>query len=468
MAAGLTAPLVPVVPHAVARAQPAAPVQTAASLLDGAGYGAALGATVLGPEDDGGGVAADGSQLTTARVARTDGLQYTVSLRAYAQPALAATAYETEVQPLPPADAQPFDAGERSAAAGQLAVVLQGAQLLDVSMRITGDAEAQLESAKASGGDTTALLQADDATVPVLARALAAALTGAAVTAPGVIVPEAGVDACAGEPDLAQRLLGPEATSLGPTSAERPPATACAIGLSAGTVLLSVVTAEQLATAIEPSTLDAQYAADLAAVQAAGGAEVSGIGELAFTATAPEVRAEVLVSGPSGTRYLVTAVVPGSFGQPGREAAVAASLGVLVGAVPAAAEAPTSPTTVPGSSTSATSPTSSSVPTAAGSGVATAAAPASRGAAPSVGSGSSGGGATVVVIVGVALTLLVAAGAAAARRRSRVVAAVAPRVRGVPGAGRSEVRDLEGAWSIGVRAVHGAAQHEVEEDRSDG
>ncbi|HEY4332111.1 MAG TPA: hypothetical protein VGM78_06065, partial [Ilumatobacteraceae bacterium] len=458
------------------------PFQTAASLLDNAGYAAALGEAVTGPEDDGGTVGGDGSQRSQVRVLGASGLRYQINLNTFATTDAAVAAYnqaQTQYsQGVPPTPIP--GAGEQAFQSKTYAFAQHGAQVLAITLTYSGAAEDALDAAKTNGTDFTATLEAFNQHVVTLTQALAPKLDGLPVTTAQSFVPADAVDACAGEPALAAQYIAPDATAEGLIESERPPATACFMEAGGETLQLFVITDAQLASSLAATTAAAQYAVDLANAQAgatSGGGTVTESDTASariFSTILPEVSAEALVTGPSGTPYLVTLEVPGSFNVEGGEAAYAAQLVQMVQAVPAAIEAPPPPpTTIP---PPATAPPPTDAPTTTIAPLVTTVSTLPVVTTPNVTipttvvapvivppthSSDSGNGATVAIVVILIVLAAGAGGVIAARRKGFLLAGGKPSVRGVAGDHETEITSFEGAWNIGVAAVPGESEHGI-------
>ncbi|HEV7679846.1 MAG TPA: hypothetical protein VGQ42_14885 [Candidatus Dormibacteraeota bacterium] len=253
-------------PSGVPTAAPADRGLSAFALLDAAGYRAALGEDVLGPEDDGGVPSSPAGHVSTTRVGTTTTdtmLSITLSSLDTAQAAQQVFAAQTRGNP-PPSVAAGL--GDKAVQSNGVVTVLKGAQVLVVKASPGAAAQKRLDDIKIHGGDPTAAYAALLGKAQTLAPGLVAHLTGQASPAPRLALPAGGVDPCIRQ-DVIAKLYPKAPPTVTYQPSEVPPATQCSIQFPGGIVAIQVVSDQQLSSALVPTTAAKQLAADRATHQ---------------------------------------------------------------------------------------------------------------------------------------------------------------------------------------------------------
>ncbi len=241
---------------------------SAINLLDAAGYRAALGGQVRGPEDDGGLPDETGGETSVVRVMTASGVILFVRLETFASAASATQAYATTAQSMQ--GARPLTVGDAATYATGRALVRKGAQLLQIDTQLGAAANLQLDKIKEAGGDPTAALNAAYASAAKIAPALGARLSGIAVSRPGVVLPAGAIDPCQpGNVALIQHVFGASSVTSTYEVAADPPSLGCVYSVSglSQPIEVTTLTASQLSSSLQPQSIDARFAADRAGGQ---------------------------------------------------------------------------------------------------------------------------------------------------------------------------------------------------------
>jgi hypothetical protein len=247
---------------------------SAINLLDAAGYRAALGGQVRGPEDDGGLPDEAGGETSVVRVMTASGVILVVHLQTFGSAATATQTYETTAQSMQ--GARPLSVGDASLYAPGRALVRKGAQVLQIDAQLGAAANLQLDKIKESRGDPTAALAAAYASAAKIAPALGARLSGIAVTTRGVVLPAGAIDPCRPENvALIKHAFGASSVTSTYEVAAGTPALGCVYSVAglSQPIEVTTLTAAQLASSLQPKSIDAQFAADRAGGQNTGSAD---------------------------------------------------------------------------------------------------------------------------------------------------------------------------------------------------